>query len=74
MEVDARPPVENVVSLLGLILAAYDSLADSSRCQPFSGEDGTLAWVVALRARGSAALLLGLRGMRDVRRKSFSPE
>jgi hypothetical protein len=56
MEIDARPPMEDVVSLLGLILGAYDSLADSSRCQPFSGEDGTLTWVVALRARFGSAL------------------
>jgi hypothetical protein len=74
MDIDARPPIENRVSVLGLLLAACDSLADSSRCQPFSGEEGTLTWVVALRARGSAALLLGLRGMGDVPRKSFSSE
>jgi hypothetical protein len=72
MEIDARPPTETVVSPLGLILAAYDSLADSSRCQPFSAEDATLTWAVVLGARGLAALLPGPRGKRDIPRKSFS--
>jgi hypothetical protein len=69
MESDARPPTETVVSLFGLFLAAYDSLADSSRCRPFSAENATLP-----RARSSAAVLLGLRGQRDIPRKSFSSE
>jgi hypothetical protein len=74
MESDTRPPTETVVSLFGLILAAYDSLADSSRCRPFSAENATLPWAVVLRARSSAAVLLGLRGQRDIPRKSFSSE
>jgi hypothetical protein len=65
--IDIRLPLGILFSLLGVILAVYGLLGDSSLYQKSLGIDINLFWGIALLAFGAVMLLLGRRGVRAAR-------
>jgi hypothetical protein len=74
MRIEIRPPIEALFILLGFILAAYGTLADSSRHPQSLGVNSNLTWGVVLAGCGAVRLLPGHRGMRVVPQKSYLPD
>jgi hypothetical protein len=72
MGIDIRLPIGILFSLLGLILAAYGMLGDTSRYRQSLGVNIDLVWGIVLLVFGLAMLLLGRRGMRTTPRESGS--
>ena len=72
MGIDIRPPIGILFSLLGIILAAYGTLADTSRYEQSLGMNINLIRGTVLLAFGLTMPLLGRRGMRVAPQKSNS--
>lgn len=72
MGIDIRLPIGILFSLLGLILAAYGMLGDTSRYRQSLGVNINLDWGIVLLVFGLVMLLLGRRGMRVAPQKSGS--
>ncbi len=74
MRIEIRPPIGTLFFLLGFILAAYGTLADSSRDPRSLGVNSHLTRGVVLARCGPVRLLPGHRGMRVVPQKSYLPD
>jgi hypothetical protein len=74
MRIEIRPPIGTLFFLLGFILAAYGTFADSSRHPQSLGVNSNLTWGVVLARCGAVRLLPGHRGMRVVPQKSYLPD
>jgi hypothetical protein len=72
MGIDVRLPIETLLSLLGLVLAAYGTLADTSRYKQSMGANSSLAWGVVSPVFGLIILMPDRRGMRVAPQKSNS--
>jgi hypothetical protein len=70
MGIDIRLPIGILFSLLGLVLAAYGTLAGPSRYLQSLGMNINLIWGIVLLAFGLIMLALGRRGIRAARNKS----
>ena len=71
MRTNRRPPIAILLSLLGLLLAAYGTLADTSRYRQSFGLICILTPVIASLASG-LVVLFGWRGFGVVPQKSIS--
>jgi hypothetical protein len=72
MGIDIRLPIGILFSLLGLILAAYGILGDTSRYVQSLDVNINLIWGIVLLMFGLVMLLLSRRGMRAAPQKSGS--
>jgi hypothetical protein len=72
MGIDIRLPIGILFSLLGLILAAYGMLGDTSRYVQSLDVNINLVWGIVLLVFGLVMLLLSRRGMRAAPQKSGS--
>lgn len=64
MGIDIRLPIGILFSLLGLILALYGMLGDTSHYRQSPGMNINLVWGIVLLVFGVVMFLLGRRGMR----------
>jgi hypothetical protein len=72
MGIDVRLPIETLLSLLGLVLAAYGTLADTSRYKQSMGANGIPARGVVLSVFGLILRTRDQCGMRVAPQKSNS--
>jgi hypothetical protein len=74
MRIEIRPPIEALFILLGFILAACGTLADSSRHPQSLGGNNNLTRGVVSAKCGAVIFVPGHRGMRVVPQKSYLPD
>jgi hypothetical protein len=72
MGIDIRLPIGILFSLLGVILTAYGSLADTSRYRQSLDMNINLIWGIALLVFGLVMFLLGRKGARSAAQQSGS--
>lgn len=72
MGIDIRLPIGILFSLLGVILTAYGSLADTSRYRQSLDMNINLVWGIALLVFGLVMFLLGRKGARSAVQQSGS--